>query len=265
MIDLRDLTWSKNPRQTQGTGGTYLKAERVENGVKIYYKMSNYNSEIGVYGHESILEVLVCRYFAELDIPCAEYELINATVTVDGKVFNAYISKSPDFKKPGESKVALEAYYLLNKTGNESILDFCRRAGFGDYIDTTFLADFLIINRDRHDANIEVLRNNGSIRLAPLFDNGLCLTAPCVNAELLKSFDFTQNHKTNNALGSPFLFDNLNYISKPVSVKKITKDTIDGIFTDIENILPSNHVGILKQALIWRYDYAKHKKFLCER
>ena len=39
------------------------------------------------------------------------------------------------------------------------------------------LTAYLILNRDRHGANIEVLRNSRkkTVRLAPLFDHGLSL------------------------------------------------------------------------------------------
>lgn len=45
--------------------------------------------------------------------------------------------------------------------------------------------DFLILNRDRHGANIEVLRNARArtLRIAPLFDHGLSLLYSCLSEE----------------------------------------------------------------------------------
>ena len=42
--------------------------------------------------------------------------------------------------------------------------------------------DYIILNRDRHGANIEVLRNSRahSLRIAPLFDHGLSLMYSCI-------------------------------------------------------------------------------------
>ncbi len=53
----------------------------------------------------------------------------------------------------------------------------------GDYIYIMLVVDFVILNRDRHGANIEVLRNSRdkTLRLAPLFDHGLSLLFNCTN------------------------------------------------------------------------------------
>lgn len=42
-----------------------------------------------------------------------------------------------------------------------------------------FLLDYIICNRDRHGANIEVLQKGDTYRLAPLFDNGLSFMFSC--------------------------------------------------------------------------------------
>lgn len=44
-----------------------------------------------------------------------------------------------------------------------------------------FLFDYLICNRDRHGANIEVLQKGENYRLAPIFDNGLSFLFSCYN------------------------------------------------------------------------------------
>lgn len=53
------------------------------------------------------------------------------------------------------------------------------------------VVDYLILNRDRHGANIEVLRNPRSrtLRLAPLFDHGLSLLCRCQTPEGVAAFD----------------------------------------------------------------------------
>ncbi len=45
------------------------------------------------------------------------------------------------------------------------------------------VVDYLILNKDRYGANIEVLRNNknNTIRSVPLFDHGLSLLFQCTN------------------------------------------------------------------------------------
>lgn len=72
-------------------------------------------------------------------------------------------------------KIALDVYYQMERKEGESPLEFCIRMGWADYIYEMLAVDFLILSRDRHGANIEVLRDrrNKTIRLAPLFDHGL--------------------------------------------------------------------------------------------
>ena len=88
-----------------------------------------------------------------------------------------------DFKKRGESKASLDDYYRLNALPGESHYDFCIRMGWKDYVEQMLVVDYLILNRDRHRANVEVLRNSGThtIRLAPLFDHGLSLLCSCAS------------------------------------------------------------------------------------
>ena len=99
-----------------------------------------------------------------------EYELINADVVVEGKQYNTYLCASYDYKRKGESKVALDNYYDINRQELENHMDFCIRMGFRKYIDTMLALDYIILNRDRHGANIELLRDERAhtIRLAPL-------------------------------------------------------------------------------------------------
>lgn len=61
-----------------GTPGCFLNAyEETENG-RIYYKLSNYDSYRGVFGHECINELIVSRVMNVLKIPHLQYRLIHA-------------------------------------------------------------------------------------------------------------------------------------------------------------------------------------------
>jgi len=53
----------------------------------------------------------------------------------------------------------------------------------------------LILNRDRHGANIEVLRNSRkkTFRMAPLFDHGLSLLCCCMNDCQVDAFDVMED------------------------------------------------------------------------
>ena len=56
--DLRYLSWSKI-RGSSGTAGSFLKAYSELNGIKTYYKLSNYDTINGITGHESVNEIIV--------------------------------------------------------------------------------------------------------------------------------------------------------------------------------------------------------------
>ena len=58
--DLTYLKWS-HIRSSSGTAGTFLKSESTIDGIKKYYKLSNFDSVKGVVGHECINELIVDR------------------------------------------------------------------------------------------------------------------------------------------------------------------------------------------------------------
>ena len=74
--------------------------------------------------------------------------------------------------------------------------------------------DFIILNRDRHGANIEVLRNsrNHTVRLAPLFDHGLSLIFPCMTEYEAQSYDILKDINCNNYIGTRSCVENLSLI-----------------------------------------------------
>ena len=74
--DLTYLKWS-HIRNSGGTAGTFLKSESVLDGHKIYYKLSNFDQQEGVVGHECINEIIVDRLLTILGVPHLSYELLN--------------------------------------------------------------------------------------------------------------------------------------------------------------------------------------------
>ena len=213
--DLTYLSWSIY-RNSSGTAGSFLKAYSELGGKKTYYKLSNFDKERGVIGHECVNELIVDRLLTILEVPHLSYQLIHSDVVVDGKVHEVYLCASEDFKAMHESKIALDAYQELEASPDESALDFCIRMGWEDYIYQMLVVDYLILNRDRHGANIEVLRNSRkkTVRLAPLFDHGLSLLCSCLDDNAAAMFDVMADRPCNNHIGSRSTWNNLNMIPK---------------------------------------------------
>lgn len=112
--DMTHLQWS-TVRHSSGTAGSFLKAQENSNGRKIYYKLSNYNSIEGIIGHECINEIVVDRLLDYLKIPHLSYKLIHARILINGVEHITYLCASEDYKKKGESKIALDTFYELEK------------------------------------------------------------------------------------------------------------------------------------------------------
>ena len=169
---------------------------------------------------------------------------------MDDQIHDTYLCASEDFKQKGESKIALDAYYQAERQPNESPLDFCIRCGWEKYIYEMLVVDFLILNRDRHGANIEVLRDSKSknYRLAPLFDHGLSFIFNCLSEEQVSNFDVMKDRPIQCFVGSHSAKDNLNLIPKdklPV-IQPLQETDRALLFQDLEEILPQ-----LWQDKIW--------------
>ncbi len=211
--DLTYLSWSKI-RHSSGTVGSFLKAYSELGGRKIYYKLSNYDSVLGITGHECVNELIVDRLLTVLDIEHLHYQLLHADVLINDQPYETYLCASGDFKRPGESKTALDVYFEMEHQPGETPLEFCERKGWADYIYRMLLVDYLILNRDRHGANIEILRSNKkkTIRPAPLFDHGLSLLFYCTDEKALNACDVMADRPSNTFIGSKSVQKNLNLI-----------------------------------------------------
>ena len=253
-----DLTYLKfnSKRYSQNLYGCYLKSYEMKDRKKIYYKMSNYDSYRLVFGYESINEYIVSRLLDCLDIEHLVYNLVYARVKVDNNEFETYLCASREFKKNTERKEAFDSYYEINKHGNESPVEFIKRIGFEDYLFKMFFIDYIIFNRDRHGANVEVLidRNN-HLRLSPYFDNGMSLLLSDYNNQsYVKSYDIYKSEPANNFFGTRSTFENLKFIKNKSIITKDKLSDIDFqyIFGDLIDIIP-------------KYTMKKIKLFLKER
>jgi len=173
-----------------------------------------------------------------------EYRLIHALVNVEGSSYETYICASDDFKLSEESKITYELYYELERRVGESSFEFGLRMGWGQYLYEMLAVDYLILNRDRHGANIEILRNQRehSIRLAPLFDHGLSLIFQCYRDEDIALVNPLDDKPVQCFVGSHSTLDNLKLIPNDKriqlpefdeSLKKQLFDGLDGVVSGI--------------------------------
>ena len=211
--DMTYLNWAQT-RNSSGTAGSFLKAYEETPDGKIYYKLSNYDAFRGIIGHECVNEIIVDRLLNLLNIEHLPYQLIHAKIRVDDKPLETWLCASRDFKQRGETKIALDAYYQAERNQGESPLAFCIRSGWEKSIYEMLVVDYLILNRDRHGANMEVLRNRyrKTVRLAPLFDHGLSFFCRCENEAALEEEDVMADKPIQCFVGSRSAKNNLNLI-----------------------------------------------------
>ena len=241
--DLTYLNWSKI-RNSSGTAGSFLKASSELGGRKIYYKLSNYDNLRGVVGHESVNELIVDRLLTLLGIEHLHYQLIHADILVDGQVLDTWVCASENFREKGEDKQALDAYAGNERQDGESALDFCVRMGWSDYIWQMLVVDYLILNRDRHGANIEVLRNKKkkTVRLAPLFDHGLSLLCRCETPEAIEKYDVMEDLPVQCYVGSRSAAENLKLIpaDKRPALTPLKESDKTVLLEGLDGVIPRN-------------------------
>ena len=254
MKDLRHLTWS-HIAGSINSDGAFLKATNTDK--SLYYKVSAYNSSQGIYGHEAINEYIAYRVSKELGIPVPPTELIKALVRIDGVEFETYVAVSESFKAARDSRVSFEDFYKSNRKIGESALTVAQRFGWQSYVNRMFLFDFLIFNRDRHGANLEVLESDDIKRLSPLFDNGLSFAVSCSTVKDFMAFDVMADNQVNNFIGTRSLYENLKLITEPVLVNELRESARDRLFDGIECMLSELHQTTIWNILWRRWNYAK--------
>ncbi|MCD7885735.1 MAG: hypothetical protein LUI87_18895 [Lachnospiraceae bacterium] len=265
--DMRWLDWAVR-KISPGTPGCFLKAYEENDGKRVYYKLSNYDSYRGVFGHECVNELIVSRTMDILGISHVPYRLIHARITVDGKEIETWISASDNFRRENEEKLAYDLFYDLQKKETESPLDFAIRNRWELSIYQMFVIDYLVANRDRHGSNLEVLRNqeDGTIRLAPLFDQGVSLLFSTYGDEkLIENTDVMREFAVNNYIGSRSLEYNLSLIPKQFDLRlnSLKESDRESILGGTEKILSENHRHKLWE-MIWKrwcyFETVRNKK-----
>ena len=264
--DLTYLSWTKT-RGSSGTAGSFLKSyEDTMNGKK-YYKLSNYDPYYGITGHECVNEIIVDRLLTILGIAHLSYELIHAKIIVDDKEYITWLCASNDYKKKGEHKIALDVYYQVEREKEESPLEFCVRKGWEAEIYQMLIVDFLILNRDRHGANMEVLTNKitKTERLAPLFDHGVSLLSRCPDVETMLKEDLLDDKPVQCFVGSHSALSNLSLIpaDKHPQINQLKGSNLNTLTEGLSEALDEKYLERIKE-MIWRrwqvYENLRNKR-----
>lgn len=204
-INLRKLEENKTRYLGEDFSMKYIYKYKGEN---VYFK-SNHEDAWNDYA-----EVYFYHLAKELGIDALEYKL-SSSGEEDGVI-------SFEFKKPGEKEMCFNEF--IARTLNENIkdadfnyvsraIDFNRKYKFTEgKIETkkkllnSILFDAVIMNDDRHSANIVFLVDNkNNIRLAPLFDHGL--SAGIIDAKDYADTDRPYNKKLDVSDDNIFKYD----------------------------------------------------------
>ncbi|MBQ7581983.1 MAG: hypothetical protein IJU25_04110 [Lachnospiraceae bacterium] len=259
LTDLRYLNWTKS-RRSSGTAGTFLKSYDDTDVPKRYYKLSDFDAVHGIVGHECVNEIIAQRLLQLFDIAHLNYRLIHALISIGGVEYETFLCESVDFKAANESKIPLEDYYAMERQENEPPFDFCVRMGWEGYVQAMLTVDYLILNRDRHGANIEVLINGRAhaIRLAPLFDHGLSLVCSCRDKDTLDAFDVMEDRKVQAFIGSQSTQQNLIRMVPKEYLKKLgtlSEKDMTFVLSGLESALDRDYLNKIREMIMrrWRF------------
>ena len=260
LIEKKDYTyldWNKI-RSSSGTAGSFLKATESNRNGKIYYKLSNFDSINGIVGHECVNELIVSRLLDILGIEHLQYRLIHGDVQIEGKVYETYFCASDSFRNKSERKMTFEDYFQMCKKAEEIPIQFAIRKGWQNEVYQMLLVDFLILNRDRHGANIEVIMDKkGNVRLAPLFNHGLSLLFHCRNEEEVKQYDIMEDKPVQSYLGGNSTRENLKFIPKENKFinQKLSEQDKEYLLDGLKGILSQEHLEKIWDMIWKRWKY----------
>ena len=161
------------------------------------------------------------------------------------------------------------SYFVKNKRIDESRYDFCVNNGWQEYIDRMLVVDYLILNRDRHGANVEVLRDarRKTLRIAPLFDHGLSFLCSCQSSDEIMQFDILEDKPCQNFIGSRSTLENLGLITNKKNVFQagLKLQDKERLCADLSSVLSELHLNRIWDMLWARwYEYEKLCNLWCE-
>ena len=209
----------------------------------------------GIVGHECINEIVVQRLLQLLGIEHLEYRLIHSMVRIEERDYETWLCASEDYKREGESKIGLEDYYAMEKLAGELPMDFCKRKGWERQIYGMLVIDYLVLNRDRHGANMEVLRDqkNKMVRLAPLFDHGISLVCRCHDVDELKRYDVLEDKRVQFFVGTNSVLQNVRMVPQEFldQLPKLKKSDLVSVFEGLKDAIGKEYILKMRE-MIWK-------------
>lgn len=247
LLDLRNIRWGD--WRHGATSGVFPK-EKIG---KKYYKISAYSPNVGIYGIQSISEVIASRVAKILGIDCVEYRLVPALVRLNNQEFKTTLCESDDYNHVDEGVLVFEDLYSsrIRAKGDISPLEFAKEIGIQDGVYRMFVLDYLINNIDRHGRNIEILVDDrGVMRIAPLFDFGLSLFSSKRDEDLTDNLDSDQM-PSNSFVGVSKLRGNLGLLDTPIRLRGLTEDHREVIFDGLDEYVSQERMEFIWRSL-WR-------------
>lgn len=239
-----------------GSAGSFYKA--IDNDW--YYKLS-YPIGNGTFCYESVNEVLASRLCSLCEFPNAGYELVYAKIKLLQNKYLVHLCKSKNYKRVNENRVTLETYCTLNDIDHNDIVNLSGKPFFSDLLNM-ILIDYIINNRDRHGANIELLLSANGERLSPIYDCGSSLLAPLqYNKERIDSYDILSDGPVNNYLISIMWEDVLNTL-KSYGVKVPIIDLGQLQYSDLYCAFGSDSYILDKEIVMIKERYTHAKEVL---
>jgi len=272
-LDLRNLKWDTKNATGSGNGSYYQALDKTVKPTRCY-KLSNFDGyTCNSIGYESYFEVIAYRLGKMLGINVLEYHLVNGIIKLmvrnssQVKDVNAVLCYSENFRHSGEFKMSLGTWYQLN-VGLPDIENGLRAVSqyISDYLDTMYVFDCLIYNRDRHTGNIEVLESkSGEFRLSPLFDHGQSFCAPYgMDRRAIENFDYTQDTRYNDGIGTGYHYKNVSNIKNKVVVRKLPSDFSRILFCDMRDTLPDYVITSVASTIEYRYTKLRKYGYIVE-
>lgn len=170
-----------------------------------YIKTSAFNNETKTHHVEAVMECLSSDIGRLMGVSVVDYWLDELKIA-DAKIL-VCVSEDYKIKTPYRDKISVTSYLVSRGLEGAVRSDRYRNLAaefpeIRESLDRLIVFDYLIDNYDRHMRNVELLSlEDGSVRLAPLFDNGSSLLADWVTeqdlADLQESEELFEEHIIN--------------------------------------------------------------------